>query len=108
MTDFSAAERGSTETTAKEQQHNIETIGHATQREDHKQTKWQAIRANPRVFFWCFLPIFCMIVSHFDFQVTGMVLSIPTFRKDFGHPYNGNYVLNAKWQSALGGAPEAT
>lgn len=74
---------------------------------DHARTlpPSQAIRKHPRELVWCLYAIFVLVLSSFDNQAGGVVLSIPQFRKDFGSPYDGDYVLPAKWQSAYSGAP---
>jgi SP family general alpha glucoside:H+ symporter-like MFS transporter len=69
------------------------------------QTPFQAIKYHPRELLWCLYALFVLVLSSFDNQAGGVVLSIPQFRKDFGSPYNGDYVLSAKWQSAYSGAP---
>ncbi|KAI5270839.1 MFS hexose transporter [Aureobasidium subglaciale] len=69
------------------------------------QTPVQALKDHPRELLWCLYTIFVLVLSSFDNQAGGVVLSIPQFRKDFGSPYNGNYVLSAEWQSAYSGAP---
>lgn len=37
----------------------------------------------------------------FDAQVNGGMLSVRSFRRDFGYYYNGEPVLPASWQSAF-------
>lgn len=37
----------------------------------------------------------------YDAQIGGATLSVPSFRRDFGYTYNGQYVLPASWQSAF-------
>lgn len=69
------------------------------------QTSFQAIKHRPRELLWCIYAIFVLLLSSFDNQAGGVVLSIPQFRKDFGSPYDGGYVLSAAWQSAYSGAP---
>ncbi|OQD89912.1 hypothetical protein PENANT_c002G09968 [Penicillium antarcticum] len=64
-------------------------LGHLSNQEDHGLGKWQSLKKYP----WTFA---C--------NVTG----IPKFRKDFGHFYEGDWVLEAKWQSAFNGAPVAS
>ncbi len=48
------------------------------------------------------------MLTSFDNQASGTVIGIPQFRKDFGTPFGGDYVLPAKWQSAYNGAPVAS
>jgi SP family general alpha glucoside:H+ symporter-like MFS transporter len=69
------------------------------------QTPFEAIKSHPRELLWCLYALFVLVLSSFDNQAGGVVLSIPQFRKDFGSAYNGDYVLSAKWQSAYSGAP---
>jgi SP family general alpha glucoside:H+ symporter-like MFS transporter len=77
-------------------------------KEDHEVSKWQVIKRNPRVFLWSIYAIWAILLVSFDNQASGIVFGIPEFRRDFGHYYNGNYVLDAKWQSAFTGAPLAS
>lgn len=72
------------------------------------QTSFEAIKHHPRELLWCIYAIFVLVLSSFDNQAGGVVLSIPQFRKDFGSPYDGGYVLSAGWQSAYSGAPVLT
>lgn len=48
-----------------------------------------------------------MLSSNYINTAGGSVLGIPRFRKDFGSPYEDDYVLPATWQSAYFGAPSA-
>jgi MFS family permease len=48
-----------------------------------------------------------MIVVGFDNQAGGSVLSVPEFRKQFGLIFDGQYILSARWQSAIQGGPTA-
>lgn len=51
--------------------------------------------------------VFAMITVSYENQTSGVMLSIPTFRKDFGHAFGDQYVLDSKWQSAISGGPLA-
>ena len=68
-------------------------------------TPLQTMRQQSRETLWCLYAIFILVLGGFDNQAGGAVLSIPEFRKDFGSPYEGNYVLPAVWQSAYSGGP---
>ncbi|KAG9688539.1 MFS hexose transporter, partial [Aureobasidium melanogenum] len=72
------------------------------------QNSFQVINKHPRELSWCIYAIFVLLLSSFDNQAGGVVLSIPQFRKDFGSPYDGGYVLSAAWQSAYSGGPVLT
>lgn len=49
--------------------------------------------------------VWVLILTGYENQTGGMVISIPQFRKDFGFEFGGSYVLDAKWQSAISGGP---
>ncbi|WYZ35893.1 hypothetical protein EsH8_X_000540 [Colletotrichum jinshuiense] len=76
--------------------------------EEHDLGKWESFRKYPKASFWCVYAVWCVLVLSFENQAGGSILSIPEFRKDFGHFYGGDYVLDAKWQSAFNGAPVAS
>ncbi|GJC88033.1 general alpha-glucoside permease [Colletotrichum liriopes] len=76
--------------------------------EEHDLGKWESFRKYPKASFWCIYAVWCVLVLSFENQAGGSILSIPEFRKDFGHLYEGDYVLDAKWQSAFNGAPVAS
>ncbi|KAL0933855.1 Maltose permease MAL31-like protein 2 [Colletotrichum truncatum] len=76
--------------------------------EEHELGKWESLRKYPKASFWCVYAVWCVLVLSFENQAGGSILSIPEFRKDFGHFYNGDYVLDTKWQSAFNGAPVAS
>jgi hypothetical protein len=86
----------------------MQETGHATQQADHKISKWGAIKENPTNFLWCVYGIWALIVIGFDNQAGGLVVSIPEFRKDYGKPFKGGYVIDAQWQSAFSGGPVAS
>jgi SP family general alpha glucoside:H+ symporter-like MFS transporter len=86
----------------------VQETGHAAQQEDHNLSKWQAIKNNPINFLWCIYGIWALIVIGFDNQAGGIVISIPQFRKDYGYYFQGNYVIDAGWQSAFSGGPVAS
>lgn len=72
------------------------------------ETAWQAIRAQPKAFAWCAYAIFVTFLNSFDYNAAGSVISIPEFRKDFGYLYEGEWTLEADWQSAFSGGALAT
>lgn len=87
---------------------NLEELARAQQKIEHTMTKFQAAKAYKAIIFYALVIIWTMILVGYENQAGGMVLSIPQFRKDFGHEYNGSYVLEADWQSAItGGATGA-
>uniref|UniRef100_A0A8H7NII4 Major facilitator superfamily (MFS) profile domain-containing protein n=1 Tax=Bionectria ochroleuca TaxID=29856 RepID=A0A8H7NII4_BIOOC len=91
---------------------NLQTDNHdlanLANQEDHDLTKIGAIKKYPLAFVWSLYAIWCTLLVSFENQAAGNVVGIPEFRKDFGHEYAGNYVLDANWQSAFQGAPVAS
>ncbi|KAJ5999984.1 hypothetical protein N7481_000393 [Penicillium waksmanii] len=83
-------------------------LGHIANEEDHALTKWQSLKKYPWTFTWCVYAVWCILLVSFENQASGNVTGIPEFRKDFGHYYEGSWVLEAKWQSAFAGAPVAS
>lgn len=71
------------------------------------ETVLQCIRNRPMVLIWCVYAIWVMVASAFTNSASSSILGIPQFRKDFGKPFAGNYVLPAKWQSAYYGSTGA-
>ncbi|KAH8768208.1 general substrate transporter [Diaporthe sp. PMI_573] len=67
-----------------------------------------AIRERPKVFGWCLYACYCSLVVAFESVATGSSTSIPKFRKDFGYPFAGGYVLDARWQAAFDAGPRVS
>lgn len=84
---------------------NVQKSAFIQQEVEHKYTRWQAIKAYPWVSMYLVFALWVMISVGFENGVGSMVVTIPTFRKDFGNYYNGEYVLDANWQSAISGGP---
>ncbi|KAK5045093.1 hypothetical protein LTR84_010241 [Exophiala bonariae] len=68
---------------------------------------FDAVRKNPVAFSWSIYAIFVMVTSAYTNSISGSVLGIPQFRKDFGYQFGGHYVLPAAWQAAYYGATNA-
>ncbi|CAI7597645.1 unnamed protein product [Penicillium manginii] len=83
-------------------------LGHIANQEDHALNKWQSLKKYPWTFAWCAYAVWCILLVSFENQASGNVTGIPEFRKDFGHYFDGSWVLEAKWQSAFAGAPVAS
>ncbi|CUM55900.1 uncharacterized protein AC631_05200 [Debaryomyces fabryi] len=72
---------------------------------EHTFTRFEAIKAYPRTCVYILILLWVMILVGYENQAGGMVVSIPTFRRDFGYYFEGDYVLDGKWQSAISGGP---
>ncbi|CAK7226912.1 hypothetical protein SCUCBS95973_006360 [Sporothrix curviconia] len=64
----------------------------------HSLTRTQAFRDNTKPLAWCAYMFFVCIMWGFDSLAGGIVVAISEFRKDFGTPYEGDYVVDANWQ----------
>ncbi|CAH0056277.1 unnamed protein product [Clonostachys solani] len=83
-------------------------IGQLANQQEHELSPLQAILKRPKSFAWGLFAISTCLLVSFENQAAGMVLSVPEFRKDFGHEFAGDYVLDADWQSAFYGGPVAS
>ncbi|KAI1870583.1 uncharacterized protein JN550_005126 [Neoarthrinium moseri] len=70
----------------------------------HSLNRVDAIKANIKPLAWCMYMFFICITWGFDGLAGGVVTSIAEFRKDFGFPYAGDYVVDANWQLGWLGA----
>ncbi|KAJ4286211.1 hypothetical protein N0V88_008074 [Collariella sp. IMI 366227] len=68
---------------------------------EHEQTVFQVIRSHPALIWWAFFFSVSAIGWGFDAQVNGAVLSIPSFRRDFGEDFEDGFVIPAPWLSAF-------
>lgn len=84
----------------------------AQQELDHRMTKWESVKAYPRACMYIMILVWALITVGYENQAGGMVLGIPTFRRDFGYTIVTDgveaYALESLWQSAItGGATVA-
>ena len=84
------------------------TTAHYTEYIDLHTSKWETIKKFPFACFCIGVMIFTLVLTSFESQAGGIVISISMFRKHFGviQP-DGSYVLEAQWQSAISGVPLA-
>ncbi|KAF1848237.1 general substrate transporter [Cucurbitaria berberidis CBS 394.84] len=64
----------------------------------HSLTRVEAIKEHRKAVAWCLYMFFTCIMFGFDSLAGGVVISIAEFRKDFGKPFGGQYVIDANWQ----------
>lgn len=83
-------------------------LGHLANQEDHETGRLKSFKKYPWACAWCIYACWSIILVSFENQAAGAVLGIPEFRKDFGSPFKGDYVLDANWQSAFNAAPIAS
>ncbi|PCH42436.1 general substrate transporter [Wolfiporia cocos MD-104 SS10] len=71
---------------------------------DKSLSAFQAARVYWKATFWCLFMCMGALLWGYDSQVSGGLLSVPSFRRDFGYydpSDSGSYVLAARWQSAF-------
>ena len=78
----------------------IERARDAT-RTEHTLTVKDAFRLYRPAIGWSLLFSLGVIMAGFDPQIISTLAAIPQFQKDFGDPFNGSYLIPAKWQSAF-------
>lgn len=78
---------------------------------DHRLTKWQAVKAYPQACIYILILVWSLITVGYENQASGIVLSVPTFRRDFGYAVVSDgetqYTLDPQWQSAITGGASA-
>ncbi|KAH7102200.1 general substrate transporter [Auriculariales sp. MPI-PUGE-AT-0066] len=70
-------------------------------RSEHEMTFREALRLYPKAIFWSAYVSIGVIMLAFDPQLIGNLYATPQFQKDFGHLYQGEYNIPAKWQTGL-------
>jgi MFS family permease len=68
---------------------------------EHELTVKYMLAHHNKLIAWTFFWALCAIGWGFDAQVNGAMISVPSFRRDFGYVFEGEYVLPADWQSAF-------
>ncbi|KAG0702170.1 maltose permease [Suillus ampliporus] len=68
---------------------------------EHAITPVQALRTYWRACAWCLFINLGALLWGFDTQLGSGLLSIPSFRRDFGSLIGNQYVISASWQSAF-------
>ncbi|KOS18026.1 General alpha-glucoside permease [Escovopsis weberi] len=70
-------------------------------RHEHELTVRQVFIRHPALVLWSFYWAMAGVGWGFDAQVNGGMLSVESFRRDFGYTFHGRPVLPASWQSAF-------
>ncbi|KAF4120830.1 Sugar (and other) transporter [Geosmithia morbida] len=82
-------------------------LGLVIQQQEKNRTWTQALRKDPRLLFWCGVMLWTLIVRGFESQASGSVVSIPSFKRQFGEQDasspSGAYFISTRWLSALSG-----
>jgi len=69
--------------------------------QEHELTLGQVFRHHRAVAWWCFYWAMCAVGWGFDAQINGAMISVASFRRDFGYVVDGEAILPADWQTAF-------
>ncbi|KAF5024667.1 hypothetical protein F66182_3289 [Fusarium sp. NRRL 66182] len=73
----------------------------ADRKAEHELTFKQCFRQHPALVWWCFYWSIAAVGWGFDAQINGAMISVASFRRDFGYVENGEAILPADWQTAF-------
>ncbi|KAI5268140.1 hypothetical protein E4T47_07885 [Aureobasidium subglaciale] len=82
---------------------NIDKVARV-QAAQHNESTWSAIKNNRRALVCVMYMLYNSIAYGYDGIAGSVVINLPQFRKDFGTPFFGQYVVPAEWQLAFAGA----
>lgn len=69
---------------------------------EHDLGFWDAVRQYPTAICWALFMCIAVIMAGFDAQLITSFYALPAFQQRFGNLYEGEYVISAQWQTALG------
>ncbi|CAG7556450.1 unnamed protein product [Fusarium equiseti] len=73
----------------------------ADRQAEHELTLKQCFRQHPKIILWCFYWSIAAIGWGFDAQINGAMISVASFRRDFGYVQDGQAIFPADWQTAF-------
>ncbi|KAJ3950306.1 uncharacterized protein N0V96_001450 [Colletotrichum fioriniae] len=73
----------------------------ATNQQEHDLTVREVFKNHKAIVWWCFYWAMAAIGWGFDAQINGAMISVASFRRDFGYILDGEAILPADWQSAF-------
>ncbi|KAI8713561.1 MFS domain-containing protein [Fusarium sp. LHS14.1] len=68
---------------------------------EHNLTFRDVARKHPKIIWWSFFWCMCAVGWGFDTQFNGAMVSVPAFRKYYGHELDGDWVIPADWLTAF-------
>ncbi|TDZ67823.1 Major facilitator-type transporter ecdC [Colletotrichum trifolii] len=72
-----------------------------TNQQEHDLTLREVFKNHKTIVWWCFYWAMAAIGWGFDAQINGAMISVESFRRDFGYVADGEAILPANWQSAF-------
>lgn len=67
----------------------------------HRLGFWEAAKLYKSALSWSFMVNISVILNGFDAALSGSVVGLEPFKKQFGYLYNGEYVVKASWNGAF-------
>lgn len=65
---------------------------------------WQEVKKYWKVVLFCLGLMFGSLVGGYDTAISGNIIAVPRFQKDFGTPYDGTYIIQSVWLSCWNAA----
>ena len=69
---------------------------------EHNMTFLESLKMYPTAAAWSVFFSLGILMTAFDPQLLGTLYATPAFQKDFGYLFEGEYIISAPWQTALG------
>ncbi|XMA12852.1 hypothetical protein WAI453_005643 [Rhynchosporium graminicola] len=69
---------------------------------EHQMGFFEATKLYPGAVGWSIFFSLGIIMTAFDPQLLGGMYATPSFQKDFGYLFEGEYIISAPWQTGLG------
>ncbi|CAK7210132.1 hypothetical protein SBRCBS47491_000667 [Sporothrix bragantina] len=81
--------------------HDMSSLADSFDNRELAQNWRSALWHNPKAIAWSCYMLFTVVSWGYDGLCSGIVISLPQFRADYGTYYEGEYVIPAKWQLAF-------
>jgi len=69
---------------------------------EHELGFWQAVKLYPKSVGWAAFFCIAVVMAGFDPQLVSSFYALPAFQNRFGEEFEGQYIISAPWQTALG------
>jgi MFS transporter, SP family, general alpha glucoside:H+ symporter len=99
--EFRAAESGDASSGERNNDHDLGVQSEIATNAEHSLSVPAALRIYRRATFWSLFFCIGQMMTAFDPQVLGNLFAMPTFQRDFGYKFEGEYIITAPWQTGL-------
>jgi MFS transporter, SP family, general alpha glucoside:H+ symporter len=79
----------------------LENAANEATETEHSLTVREAFKIYPWAVFWSVIFCLAIIMDAYDTQLITNLYGLPAFAKKYGEPYNGSYIVPARWQTAF-------